>query len=40
MIFVGFAWAFAQVVLSLILLTIIGYAWPDSMFGKVASTIK
>ena len=40
MMLVGFFWTFANVVLCLILLTLIGYAWPDSLPGKVASTIK
>lgn len=40
MLAVGFLWAFANVVLSLILLTLLGYLFPDSLVGKVASTIK
>ena len=40
MIAVGFLWSFANVVLSLIILTLIAYAWPNSLPGKVAATIK
>ena len=40
MLLVGFGWVFAQVVLSLIILTLIAYAWPSSLIGKTAATIK
>lgn len=40
MIAVGFLWAFANVILSLIILTVIAYAFPDSFIGKTAATIK
>lgn len=40
MLGVGFVWAFANVVLSLILLTLVSYMWPDSVVGKTAATIK
>lgn len=40
MIFIGFLWSFAMVCLSLIVLTLLGYAFPDSIVGKTASIIK
>jgi hypothetical protein len=40
MLFVGFLWTFAHVVLALIILTLIGYQWPSSLIGKTANTIK
>lgn len=40
MIAVGFMWAFANVILSLIILTVIAYAFPDNFIGKTAATIK
>ena len=40
MIAVGFIWSFAHVVLALIILTIIAYAFPDNFLGKTAAIIK
>lgn len=40
MVAVGFLWSLANVVLALIALTLISYAWPDSAIGKTAATIK
>lgn len=40
MVFVGFLWSLANVVLALIVLTLISYAWPDSTIGKTLGTIK
>jgi hypothetical protein len=37
---VGFIWSFAHVVLALIILTIIAYAFPDNFLGKTAAIIK
>jgi hypothetical protein len=40
MIAVGFFWTFAHVVLALIVLTIIAYAFPDNFLGQTAAIIK
>lgn len=40
MLAVGFLWSFAHVVMALIVLTIIAYAFPDSVIGRTAATIK
>lgn len=40
MMFVGFLWSFANVVLCLIALTLIAYAFPNNFIGKTAATIK
>lgn len=40
MIGVGFIWTFAMVVLSLMLMTLIAYAYPDSTVGKTFAIIK
>lgn len=40
MTLVGFAWVFANVVLSLIILTLLAYAVPSSLAGRTAAIIK
>lgn len=40
MVFVGFAWSFAMVTLVLIVYTLVAYAWPNSLIGTTAATIK
>lgn len=40
MIAVGFLWSLAHVILALIVLTIIAYAFPDNFLGKTAAIIK
>lgn len=40
MLGVGFLWSFANVVLSLILLTLIAYLWPNNVVGQTAAVIK
>lgn len=40
MIAIGFLWVFGNVVLCLIILTLLAYAWPDSLVGKTAGLIK
>lgn len=40
MAFVGFAYILAMVVLALILLTLLAYAYPNNVVGKTAGVIK